>query len=313
MTRLLDAELKFIVTSPNQKFTLFMMSDAVLNAAGYTYNSTSGAWSYNPPVGTAVSGETARQRLLRILSTSVIPQELTDLSGSGIAAAYNGELIKWNSNQVISIGTQDAGQTVRVDSVKTARNGKVYYLNGLLTFTDTTIGRHIIKLGSSPSSNYYYFAQYLQSSTAYNNSPGATFGEIVGTQVGTFYTILVPSNAAITQAVKDGILPGDQITGVPNFNPASNTDKLRVDNFIKYHIINKASLIPTEVRDFASYESLLKNAAGEILPISVTTGVGSMQIRDMNSRSANLIITESNKLSNRAVIHLIDNYLKYNF
>ena len=41
MTRLLDAELKFIITSPSQKFTLFMMPDAVFKAAGYDYNSTS--------------------------------------------------------------------------------------------------------------------------------------------------------------------------------------------------------------------------------------------------------------------------------
>jgi hypothetical protein len=292
-----------------------MMSDAVINAAGYTYNSTSNTWSYTPPGGSTTSGEAVRQRLLRILNTSVIPQELTNLAGSGIVAAYNSELIKWNNNQVISIGSQDAGKIVKVDSIKTARNGRVYYLDGLLTFTDTAIGRHIIKLGgvSAASSNYYYFAQYLQNSTAYNNNPGTTFGEIVGTQAGTSYTIFAPSNAAILQAVKDGMLPGDKITGVPNLNPASNADKLLVDNFIKYHIINKTSLIPTEVRDFTSYESLLKNPAGEVLPVSVASGVGSMLVRDMNNRTANLIIAESNKLSNRAVIHLIDNYLKYTF
>ncbi len=314
MVRLLSAELKFIISNPKQKFTLFMMSDSVINAAGYTFSSLSNSWTYTPPGGgAAVTGEAARQRLLRILNTSVIPQELTNLSGSGIVAAYNNELIKWNNNQVISVGTQDAGKIVMVDSVKTANNGKVYYLNGLLTFTDTAIGRHIIKLGgTSTASNYYYFARYLQNSTAYSSS-GTAFGEIVGTQAGTFYTIFVPSNEAIMQAVKDGILPGDQTTGVPNVNPSLPADRLLVDNFIRYHVLTKNALIPTEVRDFASYESLLKNPEGEVLPISVAIGVGSMQIKDMNNRSANLIIAESNRLSNRAVIHLIDNYLKYTF
>jgi len=38
-----------------------------------------------------------------------------------------------------------------------------------------------------------------------------------------------------------------------------------------------------------------------------------MQITDMNNRRANIIISQSNNLSTRAVIHLIDNYLKYTF
>lgn len=37
MTRLLDAQLKFIITSPNQQYTLFMMSDAAIRTAGYDY------------------------------------------------------------------------------------------------------------------------------------------------------------------------------------------------------------------------------------------------------------------------------------
>ena len=315
MVRLLDAELKFIITSPSQKFTLFMMSDAVLTAAGYSFSSASNSWTYTPPGGgTALGGETARQRLLRILYTGVIPGELTNLGATGIAEAYNNEFIKWNNNTVISVGTQDAVTTVNVDSVKTASNGKVYYLNGLLTFTDTAIGRHVIKLGgvSAAASNYFYFAQYLQNSTAYNNNAGTTFGEIIGTQAGTLYTVFVPSNAAITQAVKDGVLPGNVATGVPNTNPTSAADKLLVDQFIKYHIVNKTALIP-DGKDEGGFETLLKNAAGEVLTITVQNDPGNMQITDMNGRKANVIIGESNKLSNRTVIHLIDNYLKYTY
>ena len=40
---------------------------------------------------------------------------------------------------------------------------------------------------------------------------------------------------------------------------------------------------------------------------------GSMQVTDMNGRKANVIVASSNNLSNRTVIHLIDNYLKYTY
>ena len=49
------------------------------------------------------------------------------------------------------------------------------------------------------------------------------------------------------------------------------------------------------------------------MPVTVLNQHGSMRITDMNSRQANLILAKSNNLSNRTVIHLIDNYLKYTF
>jgi uncharacterized surface protein with fasciclin (FAS1) repeats len=311
MTRLLDAELKFIITSPNQKFTLFMMPDAVIRAAGYDYNSTSTAWTYTPPGGTLTSGEAVRQRLLRILNTSVVFSELTTLAGAGIAEAFNGEFIKWNNNQVISVGTQDANQVVRIDSSKTAKNGRIYYLNSLLTFTDTTIGRHLGKLGASVTSNYNYFWRYLESSGSYNAATVPP-GEITGTSAGTFYTVFVPTNAAIMNAVKDGILPGNTATGVPNFAPAAATDKELVNRFVLYHILNKRAVIP-DGKESGGVETLLKNAAGDVLPVTILNQAGSIQITDMNNRKANVIVAQSNNLSNRAVIHLIDNYLKYNY
>jgi uncharacterized surface protein with fasciclin (FAS1) repeats len=314
MTRLLDAELKFNIISPRQKFTLFMMSDAVLTAAGYAFSSNSNTWSYTPPGGTITSGEAIRQRLLRIINTSVVPVELSNLSGTGIAETFNGEFIKWNNNTVISAGTQDANQTVGVDSVKTSKNGKVYYLNGLLTFTDTAIGRHIVKLGgaSTATSDYYYFSQYLRNSLLYNTNVGPTLGEILGTSTGTFYTVFAPSNTAIENAVKDGVLPGNTTTGAPNVNPTLAPDKELVSRFILYHILNKRSLIP-DGKESGGFETLLKNANGDVLPITIINQVGNMQVTDMNNRKSNVVVAKSNNLSNRTIIHLIDNYLKYTY
>ena len=311
MTRLLNLDLKFTISYPNSRFTLFLVPDQVLRAAGYDYNTSSNLFTFTSGT-TVLSGTGVRDNLLRILNTSVVPGDLTDLSGSGIAEGYNNEFIRWNNNQVISVGTQDANQAVRVDSTRTTKNGKVYYLNGLLSFTTVNIGTHIKNLGgtSAAASDFNYFANYLINSGIYN----ATTGEITGTVAGTFYTAFVPSNAAITQAVKDGVLPGSTTTGLPNFTATTWTAAQReqVNNFILYHMLNKRTLVPNG-KESGAFETMLKNANGEVLPITVINQQGSMQVTDMNNRKATVVIAKSNNLSNRAVIHLIDNYLKFTY
>ncbi len=311
MTRLLDAQLKFVITSPNQQYTLFMMSDAAIKAAGYDFIPAINEWGYTPQGGTRTAGEAVRQRLLRILNTSLIQTpkaELNNLSGTGIIDAYEGEYIRYDNNKVFTAGTTDAGRVVSVDSVKTARNGRVYYLNGLLTFTESGIGAHIRTLGLASNSDFNAFWRFLENSASYNTASG----EISGTSSGSFYTVLIPSNAAIQQAVNDGVLPGTGTGTVktPNFNPTSGAERELVNRFIQYHIINKKSLIP-DGKESGGVETLLKNAAGDVLPVTILSQPGIMQVTDMNNRKANVNVARSNNLSNRTVIHLIDNYLKY--
>ncbi|RYZ29497.1 MAG: hypothetical protein EOO10_06120 [Chitinophagaceae bacterium] len=308
MLRLLNTDLKFTVSYPQSRFTLFMMPDAVLRAAGYDFNTASNSFTCTT-CGSA-SSETIRQNLLRILNTSVIPGDLSNLSNtSGIAESYNGEYIKWNNNQVISVGTQDNNQTVRVDSSRVTKNGTVYYLNGLLNFTTVNIGTHIIRLGgTSTASDFYYFSQFLNASSVYTSSTG----EITGTTAGTSYTVFAPSNAAIMQAVKDGVLPGNTTTGVPNVTAStwSSLQKTQVENFILYHVLAKRTVVPNG-KESGAFETLLKNAAGEVVPLTVINQVGTMQVNDVNNRRAQVVVAKSNNLSNRTVIHLIDNYLKF--
>lgn len=315
MTRLMDAELKFVINSPNQKFTLFMMSDEALHAAGYDYKPAINEWGYTPPGGSRIAGEAVRQRLLRILNTSLVQTpkaELNNLSGSGITESYNGELIKFNNNQVISAGSADAGLSVRVDSSRVTKNGKVYYINSVLTFSEKKLGEHIQALGEAPNSSFSHFWKYLLNSSVYN--PGSQ--EIVGTSSGSFYTLFIPANSAIEQAVKDGVLPGNKTTGVPNFAPSLPADKELVANFVLYHILNKRAVIPDgKNREPVAFETLLKNATGDVLTITVLSQNNSqLQLTDNgNTHTAHIMLPQSNNLANRTMIHLIDKYLKYKF
>ena len=78
MTRLLDNDLKTIITNPNAKYTVFMMPDAVLRAQGYDYNSTTNLFTFN-----GVGNDTNRLNLLRILNSSVVETPNGELDALG--------------------------------------------------------------------------------------------------------------------------------------------------------------------------------------------------------------------------------------
>jgi Fasciclin domain/Domain of unknown function len=305
MTRLLDVELRNIITNPNIKYTMFMMPDAVLNAQGYNYNLAANAWTFG-----ASSNDSNRLNLLRILNTGVIETpngELDNLGTpgfTGIIGSYGGEYIKFNGNQIITAGTKDRGLTVTIDSIKTSSNGRVVYLNNLLYFTYATIGDHLGTLGTPAASEYNLFWNYLKNSTSYDPVNRL----IVGTSPGSFYTILVPNNISIRAAITAGLLPGT--AAVPNFIPTLTADKLLVEKFIQYHILDKRSII-ADGKDIGSFATLLKYANGDPAQLTVQYPGGVFEISDALNRKARMVTALSNELSNRTTIHLINNYLKY--
>lgn len=305
MTRLLDMEMRSIITNPSVKFTVFMMPDAVLNAQGYNYNLAANAWTFG-----ASSNDSNRLNLLRIMNTGVIETPNNELANlgtpgfSGIIGSFGGEYIKFNGNQIITAGTRERNLTVTIDSIKVAKNGRVVYLNNLLFFPYGLIGKDIERIGTPAASEYNLFWNYLKNSTTYD----ATQSVILGTAAGSFYTIFAPNNNAIRQAITDGLLPGT--AAVPNFTPTTTADRVKVEKFLQYHILDKRSII-ADGKDVGSFATLLKNSNGDALTISVQYPAGIFELGDGFGRKAHMITALSNELSNRTTIHLIDNYLKY--
>ena len=110
------------------------------------------------------------------------------------------------------------------------------------------------------------------------------------------------------QAINDGLLPGT--AGVPNLTPTLTADKVKVEKFIQYHILDKRTIIPNGL-DIGSFPSLLRNTAGDPVTFSILYPGGIFEVGDGFGRKARLVTALSNNLSNRTVIHLVDNYLKY--
>lgn len=141
----------------------------------------------------------------------------------------------------------------------------------------------------------------------------ASSGEITGMTPGVSYTIFAPTNAAILEAVKAGYLPGSIVNGVPVplFKPTLPAQIDQVTNFLNYHILNKTA-IATDGEGSGAYETFLKNATGAAATIFVNNNTANaMTLTDMNSRTGTVQFGLSNYLSNRVVIHLVDNYLQY--
>jgi uncharacterized surface protein with fasciclin (FAS1) repeats len=311
MTRLLDMDLKSSVTNPNIKYTMFMMSDAVLAAKGYSYNAGSNGWVFTNPVGGATStNDSNRLNLLRMLNTCVIETPNNELANIGVTGfkgiinTYGGECLKYDGNLVSTAGSIERGATVRIDSVRKVLNGQVVYINDLLYFPYLPISKNLEALGTPAASEFNYFWNYLKNSTLYNTT---TF-EIAGLAAGSFYTFFVPNKAAMIQAINDGLLPGT--AGVPNFTPTLTADKVKVENFIQYHILDKRTIIANGI-DIGSFPSLLRNVSGDPVTFSILYPAGLFEVGDGYGRKARLVTALSNNLSNRTVIHLVDNYLKY--
>lgn len=302
-----------IISNINQKYTLFLPSDTVLRALGYDYNIATSSWVYTNPVTAVVSSAVvSRLRLLRVLYNGIVPTpngELNNLSGSGIIRSGDmdipGEYIKWNNNTVYGAGNEVLGNSAKIIGHEDQQNGRTYYIDGLIEFSEETPGIDLKNLALAAGSEYANFYNYLKNATSIYFAGD----KISGVDLGTSYTFVIPNNAAIIQAVKDGVLPGNPTTGVPNYTPGGlEVDK--VAEFIRYHI-----LVTKTVSDdgllAGQFETLKKDSKGEKTFVGVLSDKGVLTFIDKSTRSASYIPSKSNNLADRTLIHLVDNYLKF--
>jgi uncharacterized surface protein with fasciclin (FAS1) repeats len=321
MIRALDlSSIKLRVTLPKVKYTMLLMNDNSLKAAGYDWNTLNSTFQYTPPGGTTVIGQPAPSNIFRMLNSHIIEGEVSSFAGTGILETIGGEYIRYNNNRVSSSGTMDSTdvskRSIPVVKIKgadfrQATNGRDFYVNGLLSFTVKNVGEHIKLYGTATTDPFYGFYQMLLFNPVCTNK---TTMEIQGVSLGVNYTVFIPNDAAIKQAVRDGILPGTVVGSVvtPNYNPATSVDIAKISRFILYHIVSKNTIANDGIKS-GSFETLFKDSNGDAGIVVIQNQLNNLRVLDMNGRAATAVNANSNVLSNRTLIHQIDNYLKYTY
>ncbi|MEN3323215.1 fasciclin domain-containing protein [Mariniflexile soesokkakense] len=302
-----------IISNLSGKYTLFLPSDEVLLNLGFDYNINRSEWVYtSPATGTTVAGTLARTRLLRVLYNGIIPtpnDELNNLSGSGIIRSGDfdlaGEYIKWENNQVFAAGNEVLGNRVNILGYEDQRNGRTYYVDNILEFSEQFQGTDIFDLAVQ-NTQFQSFVRLMLGSGLLDR----TAGTIVGVELGTSYTFVIPNNAAIQQATRDGVIPGNTTTGVPNYTPTAQQDIDKLQDFIRYHILATRTASDDGLIN-GQTETLRKNGLGEKTYVNIISAPGELTFVDSQNRLSNYIKSASNNLADRSLVHLVDNYLLY--
>ena len=311
-----------LISNVHQKFTIFLPSDDVLRSLGFDYNPLRSEWVYRNPANNASdSASGARNRLVRLLYNCIVytPNgELDNIaSATGVVRTGDydlpGEYIKFDHNKIYAAGNIEAGTTVNIVGSDVQENGTAYYIDNVPDFAKDLQGKAIERLAAS-NSEFNSFFQYLKNSSIYNQ----TTGKIEGVELGTSCTFVIPNNAAIARAVLAGDLPASN-------NPSNLGQRDVVADFIRYHIIVNATAsndgLVTGLR-----ETLRKDEQGEKTYVGINSipgalGLpGTLSFKDATTvntpitgenPAAKAILSSSNNLADRSLIHLVDNYLKF--
>ncbi|MFD2162108.1 fasciclin domain-containing protein [Paradesertivirga mongoliensis] len=328
MTRAIDGtDARTSLMSVNLKQTVILANDAAFKASGYDWYPDQPAWGYTAPNTTTPNLQAiATTRVNRMVQMHVLltPNGEFDnvATGEGIAETIHGEYVKYKDGKIFAAGNVADGSFVTVTAKKNSVNGTAYQAAGALKIAedDFTLGRSIELLGTHSDPNiknkFSHFWDYLRNTptSVWDNS----IKKIAGVDDGVFHTALIPTNAAIEDAVRAGILPGTPATGVPRFTQASQTEaeKASVVDFIMYSIVAKTTFA-VDGKKAGTYPTLLKKGNGESRLVTVSYPSADPTLMNATDDAAASPVTAtanytfSNNLANRALIHSINKVLKF--
>lgn len=309
MLMLLEREHKRLVINPGTNFTLFLFSNSLLNSLGYSYNERLNEWSWVDRNGNTIGHSQTQTRLARLLYSHIVETPNDELANVGNTRGFvqtgdralPGEFIKWNNGNIYAAGNERLQEPVQiVGTAKFGNNGRVYYVNNLLEFSSETAGEAMARIATE-NPNVSRFWEYVLRSPLYI----ANDRVITGVAGGSSYTLLMPNNEAIQQAIDDGVLPADPLTG-------DIVGKYQIESFIKYHILTNVNIAANGNQDILSAVTLMKDENDEALTVNVSNAVGNLRFVDRKGRTIPTVYTPDLYLSDRIVLHELNGYLNYN-
>lgn len=331
---LLDVEpLAENLKSKNANYLLFLISNAQFAEAGLAYNPNSNRWEFTHATGTPDLGTVESSALTRLINLHIVlldkDQTFDLMNGSGVIKTYNDEYIRYNKGSVYGSGNPTAKRPKINNPVNSgAENGTSYEMSRAMLFSNGNIGDVLSVTTTNSAYKATQLLAYLKkianatyenegvptyvSSCVYNASSGV-IKDIANTS---YITVFLPNDVAIAKAVADGVLKsiGDFANGALGPDVLS-ADNQAMENFVKYHII-KGNVVVGDVlsTNLSTYRKLEDGTYARIRIEGDDTGTGSLKVVDNQGRTANVVtsaVAAYNILGNRAIVHVIDNYLAY--
>lgn len=292
-----------ILKNPKFKFTVFLINNDMFKRIGLDINNTTGSWELTNPN----LGSNATLALDRVLKMNIfLNKEYPNFMGDEMLETYGGEYVRMFQGMLYGAGNYQTGQIVYPYSPNDdATNGVTYQIDKgykmPLYYSVKEIGYDI----EFNIENYGKFYDYLEK--ADKSWPGLLYSVedqvINGVKSTEKNTLIIPTDTAMDGAVRDGYLP--EITDLP-FTAA---ELKMVSDFVYYHVLNGQIIVTGNGFD-GEIRTLRKNEDGTST-LQVESLDDNIIIVDDYNHDVNIIYSKSNVLSNNAVIHLSDNYLKY--
>jgi hypothetical protein len=206
----------------SERYTMLNFSDDLLKEDGFSYSTISGSFS-NSLMTTGA--EDRLKRLIRMhifpgLKNNEIEAEVTDFS-KGIISNYNdwgftvnyyGDAVRFKNNQLQAAGNIEDNTYVTLTKVDDYINGTVYNVDRMLQYspretatddnrwTDLTLWKYLDRARKeNPSTSM--FVNYVERCLK-----NAETDELDGINAENYYTVLIPNNSAMNQAINRGYI-----------------------------------------------------------------------------------------------------------
>lgn len=332
---LLTVELADHLKSPNAKFLLFLISNDQFEEAGLEYNTTSRSWVFTENENRPDLGSSATAALTRLLSLHIVMlngdenYDFNSIEG-GVIKTFNDEYIAYFRGTIYGSGNNPRNRPRWTGSVESgAINGTSNTLTTAMLYSNGNVGDVLLVSARDTDYKATKMMAYLEkianatyldddgvptyvSNCVYNTTTQAIKG-ISNTEP---ITVFLPNDEAIDKAVADGVLKpiGEFANGAlgPDVLVADNQ---ALEDFIKYHVIKSNIVVGDPLDNYLSTYRKKEDGTYARLHVIGNDADGTLQVEDNQGNVANVVtksITSFNILGNRAIVHVIDNYLSYN-
>lgn len=327
----------------NVDYMVLLLDDDLLKDDGFSYGWSSSTYAFSHSSSLTVAS-TRMQRLvkshvfMRVHDSNIDTRldnfaggNTADYDGYSYALNYYGDMVRFKDGKMQMLGNYDEDDWVTPTYKKTFTNGKVYDVDKLLQYSQRNTMSSVAEGWEEQDMLTYINEAATNNSdlSLYNQYMTLLLGQTVypwTLSTSTVYTVLMPNNTALQAAIDAGDLPtiatiNAEITALTDF-----TNLQKAINFMKYHMMTGVEILNDgysrillqdgSTQSYYVGSTLYKVLTKSTLVRADKDATNNLVFSTQNSTtnySASVVkgVVHSNLFGPKAVLHEIDNYLKY--